>query len=84
MVERKGFRAYKRLKNLHMKNGCKQTRVERSALLAKQFSERSPALGFQDFPLQIPTNRQNNRVSFLDLKMILTLIVCFMKVTDSP
>ena len=51
-----------------MANGCKQRRVEKSALLPKRFSVRSlRRLVFQyekDFPLQIPTNRQNHRVYF--------------------
>ena len=51
-----------------MAKGCKQRRVERSVLLAKQFFEHSlRRLVFQDekdFPLQIPTICQNNRVYF--------------------
>ena len=68
MVKRKGFRAYKRLTTLHMTNGCKQGRVERSAFLAKRFSERClRRLVFQDqkdFLHQIPKNFQTNRVYF--------------------
>ena len=68
MVKRKGFCPYERLTTPHMTNGCKQKQVERSALLAKRFFEGSlPRLVFQDekdFPLQIPTNRQNSCVYF--------------------
>ena len=68
MGQRKGFSTYKRLTTSHMAKGCKQRRVEKSALLAKQFSEHSlRRFIFQDekdFPLQISTNLQNNRVYF--------------------
>ena len=68
MVKRKGFCPYERLTTPHMTNGCKQKQVERSALLAKRFFEGSlRRLVFQDekdFPLQIPTNRQNSWVYF--------------------
>ena len=68
MVKRKGFGAYKRLTTSHMTIDCKETRVERSALLAKWFFH-SPLCKLvfrdeKDFPLQIPINRQNNRVYF--------------------
>ena len=68
MVKRKGFRAYNRIRTLHLTNGCQQGRVERSAFLAKRFSERClRRLDFQDqkdFLHQIPKNFQTNRVYF--------------------
>ena len=61
-------------------------RVEISTLLAKQFSEHSQRrLTFQDekdLPPQISTNCQKIEFTFLDRKI--ALIVCFMKVTNSP
>ena len=66
MVKKKGYRAYKRLSTPQMTTGCRKRRLERSASLAKRFSEHSlRRLVFQDekdFSLQVPTNRQNNRV----------------------
>ena len=66
MVKRKGFHVDKCLTTLT--NGCKQRRVEWSTFLAEWFSECSLCrLDFQDekdFPLQIPTNNQNNCVYF--------------------
>jgi len=51
-----------------MNAGCRQRRTERAARLFERFSIHSlPRLVFQDekdFALQVPTNRQNNRVYF--------------------
>ena len=80
MVERKGFCAYMHLTTPHMTTGCKQRRLERSALLSSKLVFHNE----KDFLLLIPTNRQNNQVHFSAFKKILTLLACFMKVTNSP
>lgn len=72
MVKKKGYRAYKRVSTPQMTKACRERRVERSALLVERFSENSLCrLVFQDekdFTLQVPTNRQNNRVYSSDSK----------------
>ena len=51
-----------------MNSACRKRRVERAGKLLQCFSIHSlPRLVFQDekdFSLQVPTNRQNNRVYF--------------------
>ena len=51
-----------------MNSACRKRRAERAGKLLQRFSIHSlPRLVFQDekdFSLQVPTNRQNNRVYF--------------------
>jgi transposase len=63
---------FKRVSTPQMNSGCRERRVERSINLLNRFSPHSlPRLAFQDekdFTLQVPTNRQNNRVYSRGLK----------------
>ena len=68
LVKKKNLHCYKRLKTPQMNSACRKRRAERAGKLLQRFSIHSlPRLVFQDekdFSLQVPTNRQNNRVYF--------------------
>ena len=68
LVKKKNLHRYKRLKTPQMNSACRKRRAERAGKLLQCFSIHSlPGLVFQDekdFSLQVPTNRQNNRVYF--------------------
>ena len=63
LVRKKNLHCYKRLKTPQMNSACHKRRAERAGKLLSIHS--LPRLVFQDendFSLQVPTNRQNNRV----------------------
>ena len=67
MVKTRGLRQFKRLKTPHMSNATKERRTSRAGELAKRFAhkrsiEKCVWQDEKDFPLQVPTNPQNNRV----------------------
>lgn len=70
MVRRKGYKQFKRIKTPHMNDGTRQRRVERAGNLLDKFQSNPRIIEcavFQDesdFPLQVPTNVQNNRVYY--------------------
>ena len=68
LVKEKDLHCYKCLKTPQMNSACRKRRAERAGKLLQRFSIHSlPRLVFQDekdFSLQVPTNRQNNRVYF--------------------
>ena len=70
MVKRTKINQFKRVETPNMNNSTRQRRVDRAAGLVERFGNNPRMIEpgvFQDesnFPLQIPTNRQNNRVYF--------------------
>ena len=68
LVKKKNLHCYKLLKPPQMNSACRKRRAERAGKLLQCFFIHSlPRLVFQDekeFSLQVPTNRQNNRVYF--------------------
>ena len=68
LVKKKNLHCYKRLKTPQMNSACCKRRAERAGKLLQRFSIHAlPQLMPQDennFFLQVPTNRQNNRVYF--------------------
>ena len=72
LIKKKKLNCFKRLKTPQLNTACRERRAERARKLLERFSVHSlPRLVFQDekdFSLQVPTNRQNNRVYFNGLK----------------
>ena len=68
LVKKKNLHSYKRLKAPQMDSAYRKRRVERAEKLPQRFYIHSlPRLVFQDkkdFSLQVPTNRESNRVYF--------------------
>ena len=68
LVKKKNLHCCKRLKTPQMNSACRKRRAERAGKLLQRFPIHSlPRLLFQDekdFSLQVPINRQDNRVYF--------------------
>ena len=68
LVKKKNLHCYKRLKTPQINSACCKRRAKCAGKLLQHFSIHClPQLGFQDekvFSLQVPTNCQNNQVSF--------------------
>ena len=80
LVKKKNLHCYKRLKTPQINSACHKRRAERVGKLLQRFSSHSlPRLVFQDeeFPLQVPTNGQNNRVYFNGPKKRWSLLLSF-------
>ena len=87
LVRKKNLHCYKRLKTPQMNAACRKRRTERAAKLYKRFSTHSLfRLVFQDekdFSLQVPTNRQNNKVYFNGHKKMYSPKDFLVKVTNN-
>ena len=86
LVKKKNLHCYKRLETPQMNSACHKRRAKRAGKLLQCFSIHSlPRLVFQDekdFSLQVPTNRQNNRVYFNGPKKMCNRNACTAKETN--
>ena len=70
MVKRSKINQFKRVQTPQMDDGARERRVNRASGLAQKFGknprmvERAVFQDESDFPLQIPINKQNNRIYF--------------------